>query len=45
MLPAEFVAQDVEAVEVLEVEELAVGEPEDTARLLVAILLPDAPDD
>jgi hypothetical protein len=41
LVPAEFVAQDVEAVDELEVEEVVVGEPEDTARLPVEMLVTD----
>jgi hypothetical protein len=41
LVPAEFVAQDVEAVDELEVEELVVGEPEDTARLPVEMPVTD----
>jgi hypothetical protein len=43
LVPAELVAQDVEAVEVLEVEELVVEEPEDNARLPVRMIATDEP--
>ena len=44
-MPAELVDQEVEAVNVLEVEELVVVDDEDTAKLPVGMLVTDEPDD